>query len=133
MVSFVREKKWMSISLSVVRRGPDNASEACGKRRDQKMSQFLSPEAGTSLHQLSHHQLSHVMGRIQELFLAGSRKWDGTSAITTLTKQTMRYDKIRTSCAPVEMLRSDKLEKLRRRRGVTRLRRDLLVYRYILG
>ena len=27
MVSFVREKKWMNDGLSVVRRGPDNASE----------------------------------------------------------------------------------------------------------
>ena len=49
---------------------------------------------------------------------------------TTMTKQTMRCDKTRTSYAPVEILRSNKLEKLRRRRGMTRLRRDLLVYRY---
>ena len=46
MMSFVREKKWMSFGLSLVRRGPDNASEVCAKWRDQQMSQFLSPEAG---------------------------------------------------------------------------------------
>ena len=48
-MSFVREKKWISVGLSVVRRGPDIASEVCAKWRDQQMSQFLSPEAGTSL------------------------------------------------------------------------------------
>ena len=52
MVSFVPEKKWMSTGLSVVRRGPDNASEVSAKWRDQKMSQFFSPEAGTSLGRL---------------------------------------------------------------------------------
>ena len=48
MVSFVREKKWMKDGLSVVRRGPDNASEVSAKWRDQKMSDFGPPEAGTS-------------------------------------------------------------------------------------
>jgi hypothetical protein len=48
MMSFVREKKWTRDGLSVVRRGPDNAREVCAKWRDHKMSQFLSPEAGTS-------------------------------------------------------------------------------------
>ena len=41
MMSFVREKKWMSDGLSVVRGGPDNASEVCAKWRDHKMSQFF--------------------------------------------------------------------------------------------
>ena len=48
MMSFVREKKWTGVGLSVVRRGSDNAREVCAKWRDHKMSQFLSPEAGTS-------------------------------------------------------------------------------------
>ena len=43
MMSFVREKNGWDIGLSVVRRGPDNASEVCAKWRDHKMSQFLSP------------------------------------------------------------------------------------------
>ena len=48
MVSFVREKKWMKGGLSVVRRGPDNASEVSRKWRDHKMSGFGPPEVGTS-------------------------------------------------------------------------------------
>ena len=48
MMSFVREKKWMGVGLSVIRRGPDNASEVCAKWRDHKMSDFGSPEVGTS-------------------------------------------------------------------------------------
>ena len=48
MMSFVREKKWMGVGLSVIRRGPDNASEVCAKWRDHKMSGFCSPEVGTS-------------------------------------------------------------------------------------
>ena len=48
MVSFVREKKWMNDGLSVVRRGPDNASEVCAKWRDHKMSGFGPPAVGTS-------------------------------------------------------------------------------------
>ena len=49
MMSFVREKKWMGVGLSVIRRGPDNASEVCAKWRDHKMSGFGPPEVGTSL------------------------------------------------------------------------------------
>ena len=41
MMNFIREKKWMSDGLSVVRGGPDNASEVCAKWRDHKMSQFF--------------------------------------------------------------------------------------------
>ena len=48
MMSFVREKKWMGVGLSVIRRGPDNASEVCAKWRDHKMSGFGPPEVGTS-------------------------------------------------------------------------------------
>ena len=48
MMGFVRETKWMSDGLSVVRGGPDNASEVCAKWRDHKMSDFCSPEVGTS-------------------------------------------------------------------------------------
>ena len=59
MVSFVREKKWTSDSLSVVRRRSDNAGEVCAKWRDHKMSQFLSPEAGTSLN-LGRHDVADV-------------------------------------------------------------------------
>ena len=55
MMSFVREKKWMSDGLSVVRRRQIYASEVSAKWRDQKMSDFCSPEAGTS-HLLNEHQ-----------------------------------------------------------------------------
>ena len=48
MMSFVREKKWMSDGLSVVRRRQIYASEVSAKWRDQKMSDFGPPEAGTS-------------------------------------------------------------------------------------
>ena len=54
MMSFVREKKWISVGLSVVRRGPDNASEVCAKWRDQQTSQFLSPEAKQAVTTISH-------------------------------------------------------------------------------
>ena len=53
MVSFVREKKWMNDGLSVVRRGPDNASKVSRKWRDHKMSGFGPPEVGTSRQQHS--------------------------------------------------------------------------------
>ena len=49
MMSFVREKKWTRVGLSVVRRWPDNASAVSEKWREQKMSGNLSPEIGTSL------------------------------------------------------------------------------------
>ena len=48
MMSFVREKKWTRVGLSVVRRWPDNASAVSEKWREQKMSGNLSPEIGTS-------------------------------------------------------------------------------------
>ena len=42
-------EKWMNDGLSVVRRRQIYAGEVSAKWRDQKMSDFCSPEAGTSL------------------------------------------------------------------------------------
>ena len=63
MMSFVREKKWMGVGLSVIRRGPDNASEVCAKWRDHKMSGFGPPEVGTS-HKRSEQVCSVVVGAV---------------------------------------------------------------------
>jgi hypothetical protein len=48
MMSFVWEKKWTSGSLSIILQWSDNTGKVCTKWLDHKMSQFLSPEAGTS-------------------------------------------------------------------------------------
>ena len=52
MMSFVREKKWMSDGLSVVRGGPDNASEVCAKWRDHQMSQKFHLRSEQAIRQL---------------------------------------------------------------------------------
>jgi hypothetical protein len=61
MMSFVREKKWTRVGLSVVRRWPDNASAVSEKWREQKMSGNLSPEIGTS------PRLNYVVKRLLKL------------------------------------------------------------------
>ena len=99
MMSFVREKKWTRVGLSVVRRWPDNASAVSEKWREQKMSGNLSPEIRTSQVESLRESFSRV--DIEPAGLTCSAAETSSNTITTTTSVSRRSSKTITTTTSV--------------------------------